>query len=219
MSLRIVGVLTLAATVVARPGAAWAAALPMRELASGVLGGICQPNAYLIEDATTWSSLWATVIVGGGPPPPVNFETEMVVGATMGDRPTGGYAVAIRSVEATTNRLLITVVYYAPPPDTTVTFGFTCPFQFVAVPKSELPPEFVVRPFLDSKFEPTAVKMTWPDLGSNYVYTLEYATSLGNNDWRPVEGWPGFSVTNRWTAPRFGATTRFYRLKAELVAP
>jgi len=61
------------------------------------------------------------------------------------------------------------------------------------------------------------VSLTWSDLGSNFVYTVEYCDSLSKGNWAPsapTDQWP--IVEASWTdAEASGSGTRFYRIQTE----
>ena len=71
---------------------------------------------------------------------------DAVVVATMGTRRTGGYSIEIRNVAPTDKTLRISLKQTSPPPDAITVQALTAPFHFVAVPKSDLKPEFVEAP-------------------------------------------------------------------------
>src|SRR5438046_10289601 len=75
--------------------------------------------------------------------PAGEFSKEMVFVATMGTKRTGGYTIEIVDVEAKGKALKISVKKSSPPPDAMTIQALTAPFHFVAVPKSNLKPEFV----------------------------------------------------------------------------
>jgi hypothetical protein len=62
-----------------------------------------------------------------------------------------------------------------------------------------------------------ALEFTWPDLGTNYVYTLEFTPSLTATNWTPVPDatWP--ARTNQFTLPNPPVARSFYRVKAQAV--
>jgi hypothetical protein len=56
---------------------------------------------------------------------------------------------------------------------------------------------------------------TWADLGTNYVYTLEFKPSFTATNWTPVPGttWP--ARTNQFILSNPTAVPNFYRVKAQ----
>jgi PrcB C-terminal len=120
--------------------------LPVRSLARGVFSGVAEARREVIRDPASWEKLWkehATSEKSAEIIPAVDFANEMVIAVTMGDRRTGGYSVEIERVEPAEKSLKIFVKQTAPRPGTMTIQTLTAPFHFVAVPKSDLKPEFV----------------------------------------------------------------------------
>jgi hypothetical protein len=61
----------------------------------------------------------------------------------MGTKRTGGYTIKIVRVEPTGKSLKVFVKQSSPPPGSLSIQALTAPFHFVAVPRSDLKPEFV----------------------------------------------------------------------------
>ena len=123
--------------------------MPARSLAKGAFSGIKEAKQELIKDAAQWEKLWkqhALSANSGEKTPSVDFSKEMVIVATMGVKRTGGYAIEIVGVEVADQSLKISVKQSSPPPGALTIQALTAPFHFVAVPKSDLKPEFVEAP-------------------------------------------------------------------------
>jgi hypothetical protein len=71
---------------------------------------------------------------------------------------------------------------------------------------------------MDVSANAQGLAFTWADLGTNYVYTLEFKPSLLATNWTAVAGttWP--ARLNQFTLPNPPAVPSFYRVKAQ-VAP
>jgi PrcB C-terminal len=126
-----------------------AQALPIRSLAKGAFSGIKEARREIIKDPAQWEKVWkqhATAAGSSEKIPPVDFSKEMVIAATMGTRRTGGYSIEIRNVAPTDKTLKIWLKQTSPPPEAITVQALTAPFHFVAVPKSDLKPEFVEAP-------------------------------------------------------------------------
>ncbi len=121
------------------PGSAGA---PIRDLAKGAFSGIQDPKQEVIKDKATWQRIWAQHAKAGEKIPEVDFTKQMVVLVTMGRKRTGGYAIEIVSVKPAGDRLRVSVQRTSPPPDAMTIQALTAPFHMVAVPKSDLKPEF-----------------------------------------------------------------------------
>jgi len=120
--------------------------LPIRSLKKGAFSGIREAKQEVVKSADAWEKLWKQHATAAGESekiPAVDFSKEMVVVATMGTKRTGGYAIEIVGVEAKDKTLKISVKKTSPPPDAFTIQALTAPFHFVAVPKSNLKPEFV----------------------------------------------------------------------------
>jgi hypothetical protein len=138
---------TLAILALACVDSLSAAGLPMRTLAKGAFSGIQESRQEVIRDEAAWQRFWAqhsTSSRTGGPVPPVDFTKEMVIAVTLGRRTTGGYSIQLTNVEPQQDTLRIMVRRTAPPPGAMAIQALTAPFHFVAVPKSDLKPEFVM---------------------------------------------------------------------------
>ncbi|TMP96884.1 MAG: protease complex subunit PrcB family protein [Verrucomicrobia bacterium] len=120
--------------------------LPVRSLAKGVFSGIRDARKEVLRKAGDWEKLWSQHSVSAGATekiPAVDFDKEMVIAATLGTQRTGGYSIEVVGVEARGKTLRISIKKSAPPPGAITIQALTAPFHFVAVPKSDLKPQFV----------------------------------------------------------------------------
>lgn len=67
----------------------------------------------------------------------------MVIFVAMGQQSSGGFTIEIVNVEASQRGFRILFQRKGPPPDAMTTQALTAPFEIVAIPKSDSPPEFV----------------------------------------------------------------------------
>jgi len=121
-------------------------ALPIRSLKKGAFSGIREVKQEVVKSADAWEKLWKQHSTAAGMTdkiPAVDFSKEMVIVATMGTKRTGGYTIEIVGVETQDKTLKISIKKSSPPPDAMTIQALTAPFHFVAVPKSDLKPEFV----------------------------------------------------------------------------
>jgi hypothetical protein len=128
--------------------------LSIRSLKKGAFSGIREVKQDVVKSADAWEKLWKQHTTAAGESdkiPAVDFSKEMVVVATMGTKRTGGYTIEIVGVEAKDKTLKISVKKTSPPPDAMTIQALTAPFHFVAVPKSNLKPEFVEVKSSDKK--------------------------------------------------------------------
>jgi len=125
-------------------GVTWAAPASVRVLAEGSRSGIVKPARRIARTETEWRALWIAHYPRGTNMPRVDWAREMVVAVFLGERPTGGYRIAVREAREAGGKLRLTVVESKPPPEALTTQAFTSPFQIVAVKKSRLPVEWKV---------------------------------------------------------------------------
>ncbi|MBU6400270.1 MAG: protease complex subunit PrcB family protein [Verrucomicrobia bacterium] len=120
--------------------------LPLRTLARGASSAITAPLRQVIKDRAAWELFWAKHTANSLPPsqaPAVDFNRDMVIAVTMGQQRTGGYAIEIVRVEPVGPQLRVVVKPSAPRPGAMTIQALTAPFHFVAVPRSDLAPDFV----------------------------------------------------------------------------
>lgn len=121
----------------------------MRVLAKGTHSGITRPVHEVVKSEEAWKKLWAEHTAGTEPAPAlpaVDFKREMVVAALSGEQRTGGYGVEIVSVEAGPKVVTVLLRQTAPKPGGITIQALTQPFQFAAVPRSDLPVVFKLAP-------------------------------------------------------------------------
>jgi len=120
--------------------------LPVRRVEKGSQSGIVEPREVVIRDEAGWRRLWGEHQPPGQPArslPGVDFGKEMVIFVALGQRFSGGFTIEIEKVETSRGRLTIFVRRKGPPPGALVTQALTAPFEIVAVPRSDLPLQFV----------------------------------------------------------------------------
>jgi hypothetical protein len=107
--------------------------------------GIRERQRRAIRTGDEWEAFW---VAFNGPvepmpaPPAINFSERMVVVAAMGERPTGGYAIAIESVHAADGKLMVRVEERSPGADCATTQALTAPVTAVVIPRSTASVEF-----------------------------------------------------------------------------
>jgi hypothetical protein len=112
----------------------FAAEVQVRTLAQGSHSGIGQATNHVVRTKAEWEGLCKRHEGNKGslsptPVPSVDFQKEMVVAVTMGAKRAGEYAITIRRVETTPERLKIFVVEQSPGPNSIVSQGFSAPFH------------------------------------------------------------------------------------------
>lgn len=105
-----------------------------------------RPVRMVVGDSAAWRALWAEITSAHGPPdvvPAVDFAREMLVVAGMGTRPSGGFLIAIDSVQATSGTLRVVVRSRSPGRGCGVTAALTAPVALARITRTGLRPEFV----------------------------------------------------------------------------
>jgi hypothetical protein len=124
--------------------------LSFTDIDKGFTSGLRGRNFLLIRSPKEWKELWARHASGFIPPPPlppVDFDKEMVLAVSSGEKATGGYGIEIAKIEALQPKrvLLITLVDSKPPADAITTQALTQPYHIVKLKRVDLEPTFVVR--------------------------------------------------------------------------
>jgi hypothetical protein len=121
--------------------------LELRPLARGGFSGIQVARQEVIRDSRRWEETWNEHRgKSSAPCPPVDFSKEVVIVATMGRQNTGGYSIRVVRAEATADKLRIQISRTTPKAGARAIQVLTAPYDFVAVPRVELPVEFVDGP-------------------------------------------------------------------------
>ena len=115
-----------------------------REVASGSHSNIKQASRQVIRDQQQWIKWWqqhnkVQMHIDGKtvpkPPPEVDFEQEMVLVATLGQRSTGGYSIRFTEIRREGDVVTATLQISSPGPDDLVTQALTSPFAVIAIPQ------------------------------------------------------------------------------------
>ncbi len=106
------------------------------QVATLAKAGRLTPGYEVAAGEAAWRSLWSQ-LMGVGPAPTVNWERQFVVGAFLGQRPTGGYAIEVTSIELRGSEIAVRVRVRRPEPGSLVSMAFTYPGHVVA---AERPP-------------------------------------------------------------------------------
>lgn len=122
-------------TVVVEPKA-----VSIEVITTGTNARITEAKNYRIKNAEELREVWYRALGPEAPAVPViDFSTHHVLAVFAGEKPTGGYDVGVQSVVDTETAREVFVVRVEPGESCMNTQALTSPYQFVAVPKSELP--------------------------------------------------------------------------------
>lgn len=113
------------------------------ELARGQRSGLEPHEAGIrvADGAAAWESLWSDH--ARGEPPNADHREAWVGLVLLGERPTGGYAVAVDEVLGASGRYVVRAVEDEPDPGAIVTQALTYPWVAVAVERGAGAPEDV----------------------------------------------------------------------------
>src|SRR5829696_8625966 len=90
------------------PYGASARTLDLRRIGQWTRTGIGESRRLVIRDASTWDEFWSELAVGDRPS--VDFTRDVVVAVAAGQRPTGGYEIAVNRITQTNGELTVEVV-------------------------------------------------------------------------------------------------------------
>ncbi len=76
-------------------------------------------------------------------PPEIDFDTYMLAGIFMGERPTGGYHLSIEKITETKKAIKIYIKETAPEKNQIVITMLTYPYKLILLKKSTKPVEFI----------------------------------------------------------------------------
>jgi protease stability complex PrcB-like protein len=108
------------------------AALEIRRIGQWSRTGIGEGRRLVIRDANSWASFWSEL--GTGDRPDVDFTKAVVVAVAAGQRPSGGYEIAVDQVSQTDGELTVQVVEISPGPNCLTSAAPTQPVDVVVVP-------------------------------------------------------------------------------------
>lgn len=104
-------------------------ALAYEVLTTG-LHGPAEAREIAIRDAARFREVWPD----RESPPAVDFDSSLVVFVALGQRPTGGYSVAVASVRRSDGGVIVRYVEREPGPGCMTTQALTAPYQVVKLP-------------------------------------------------------------------------------------
>ncbi|HYW12183.1 MAG TPA: protease complex subunit PrcB family protein [Longimicrobium sp.] len=110
-------------------------------------GGLAERGEQVVRDPAAWSALWRRMTAGQSPSslPAVDFGSEMVLVAAMGQRSSGGYAATIDRVESTPSALMVHITHQSPGPRCGAIAAVTAPVDVARIPRSDRPVRWSVR--------------------------------------------------------------------------
>jgi hypothetical protein len=121
--------------------------VPFQTVLRGQQSAIEEPLQIVVRTQADWDKLWHRHYSGANNPPPfprIDFDRDLVIGIFLGQKPTGGHAVAITRAEQRDSYLYVFYREKSPPPNAMVTQALTQPFDIVRVAR-EGNPEIIFR--------------------------------------------------------------------------
>jgi hypothetical protein len=106
--------------------------LQMRRIGQWTRTGVREARRLVIRDANAFAQLWSEL--GVGERPEVDFSRDVVVAVTAGERPGGGYGIAVDRARENNGELTVGVVETTPGPNCITAASPTQPADIVVVP-------------------------------------------------------------------------------------
>jgi protease stability complex PrcB-like protein len=110
--------------------------LEIRRIGQWTRTGINEARRLVIRDANTWASFWSEL--GVGERPAVDFSRDIVLAVAAGQRPSGGYEIAISRVRQADGALTIEVTETDPGPNCMTAASLTQPVDVVVIPAQDV---------------------------------------------------------------------------------
>ena len=126
------------ATVRELPSGAVPIAGPLDIVVQEYNSGINDRRRLVIRDAAAWQAFWNQAhgrYVPVPSAPVIDFSANIVIAATMGGRPTGGYGIEIESLHEASGDVFAIVIERSAGPSCGTTQAFTAPVIAVRVPR------------------------------------------------------------------------------------
>jgi hypothetical protein len=112
--------------------------VPFETILDETSSGLHDLRREVIRDEAGWVRLWEQIHEGVSPRPPrppVDFSLHMLIVVATGERRSGGFAIAVRSVAMRGDRLEVGVFETCPAPGDRVTQALTQPVEVVRLMK------------------------------------------------------------------------------------
>ena len=110
------------------------------------LSGMRASERLVVKDQATWATTWASISARQSPTPPapeVNFGTQMIVVAALGERTSGGYTIRVDSAKTMTDGVTIWISTIDPGAECARTAVLTQPVDLASLPRIDGAVRFV----------------------------------------------------------------------------
>ncbi|BCX04597.1 MAG: hypothetical protein KatS3mg053_2535 [Candidatus Roseilinea sp.] len=104
------------------------------------------PQGKVISSEADWASLQRQLgadLAMQTALPSVDFTQSQLVAVFAGEKPSGGYSVAVREIVESDREIIVYVTLEAPDSSQIVITAITYPYQIVRMPRTSLPARFV----------------------------------------------------------------------------
>ena len=104
-------------------------------VSKGSRSGVRDPRQVVLRSQGEWNALWAQHVSADAKPvpPPLDFARELGVAVFLGEKPTGGYDVAISRAQRSDDAVIVYFRERTPAPGAIVTQSLTQPFHIVRI--------------------------------------------------------------------------------------
>jgi hypothetical protein len=122
--------------------------ITIQPIVTEAVSGVTTRRRLVIREDEEWVAFWGEVVSRRTPrpeAPSLDFDRHMVIAASMGTRPTGGYSISIDDVSRRQGRLVVTVSEMCPGPGCVTIQALTSPVIAVRIPRSDDPVTFIER--------------------------------------------------------------------------
>lgn len=122
--------------------------ITIQPIVTEAVSGVTERHRLVIRKEEEWVAFWNEVVSRRTPrpeAPSLDFDRHMVIAASMGTRPTGGYSISIDDVSRRQSRLVVTVSEMSPGPGCATIQALTSPVTVVLIPRSDDPMTFNER--------------------------------------------------------------------------
>ena len=107
--------------------------------------GYVEPSQSVISTEGQWTKTWDKMfhhLLSKPELPKIDFDSEMILAAFMGERRTGGYVIRIKRIIKTDKDIVAYIEEKEPDPESLRTQALTQPYHVVVIKKYSLPVRF-----------------------------------------------------------------------------
>jgi hypothetical protein len=122
------------------------AVMPLTMLFESQQSGVQEMLRLVVRDQATWATVWAELegsATNSAPTPRIDFSKEIVLVATLGTKPTGGYTISLGPSYQTDQEVTAYVQKEVPGRKCGAAEMVTHPFSVASLTRTSLPVRFV----------------------------------------------------------------------------